>query len=375
MTKKVLFVASVKEHLISFHIPYMKWFKEQGFEVHATARNDDGNEILEACDKFIEIPFCRSPFKLDNIKVYKLLKELLYQEQYNIVHCHTPMAAALCRLAAKGLRKDGMKVIYTAHGYHFFKGAPAMGWLLYYPVEKFLSAYTDILITINKEDYDNTISHKFKCGKVFLVPGVGVDTSKVIVSTPEIKHKLRKKYGYADTDFLLFYAAEFIPRKNQELIIRQIPNLIKSIPNLKVLLAGKGVLLDAMKKLTKDLNVDDYVDFLGYRTDVHSLVAMSDVGVSSSRQEGLGITVAEDMFAGLPVVVSIDRGHKEMVHDGENGFFFDIKNPKQFSEKILQLYHTPELLHKMGVNAKTTIQTFSVENALKAHSQIYKTII
>ncbi len=374
MHKKVLFVASVTEHLDAFHIPYMQWFKDQGYEVHASARNDlDKN--LPVCDKFFEIPFCRSPFSRKNINVYKQLKELLYKEKYDIVHCHTPMASALCRLAAKGLRKTGLKVIYTAHGYHFFKGAPITGWMIYYPVEKFLSRYTDIIITINNEDYHNTLTRGFKCKKAYLVPGIGVDTSKVVKATPLIKHNLRQEYGYNDNDFILFYAAEFIPRKNHELIIRQVPNLIKQIPNLKVVFAGRGDTLEESIKLAKELNVVDFIDFLGFRKDVNRLVAMADVGVSSSKQEGLGITVAEDMFAGLPVVVSIDRGHKEMVNDGGNGYFFNLKNPDTFCEKIIKLYRNPELIREMGRNAAISIQKFSLGNALKAHADIYRAVI
>lgn len=189
------------------------------------------------------------------------------------------------------------------------------------------------------------------------------------------KKKLRKSYGYSDNDFILFYAAEFIKRKNHRLIIEQLPTLSKKIPNIKIILAGRGELLVEIKNLAEHLGVSRYVDFLGYRRDIPALVAMSDVGVSSSLQEGLGITVAEDMFAGLPVVVSYDRGHKEMVIDGLNGYFFDINKPEQFSDKIYELYEYPEKRLLMGLNAKKSIQKFSVENALAAHISIYKSVI
>ncbi len=372
--KKVLFVASVTEHLSAFHIPYMRWFQENGFEVHATAKNDIGHN-LEHCDKFIEIPFCRSPFDINNFSVYRQLKRLITQEKYSIIHCHTPMAAALTRLAARKMRKNGLTVIYTAHGFHFFRGAPLLGWILYYPTEKFLSRFTDIIITINKEDFLSITDLNFKCKDSYIVPGVGVNTESVIDSNDETKKKLRKSYGYSDNDFILFYAAEFIKRKNHRLIIEQLPSLSKKIPNIKILLAGRGELLVEMKKLAEHLRISRYVDFLGYRRDIPELVALSDVGVSSSLQEGLGITVAEDMFAGLPVVVSYDRGHKEMVIDGFNGYFFDINKPEQFSDKIYELYKYPEKRVLMGLNAKKSIQKFSVENALAAHISIYKSVI
>ena len=372
--KKVLFVASVASHIESFHIPYIKWFKEHGFIVDIAARMDIDNPI-EYCDKFIDIPFERSPYSKGNISAYKALKAVIYNGQYNIIHCHTPMAAALTRLAARKMRKNGLTVIYTAHGFHFFRGAPLLGWLLYYPAEKFLSRFTDIIITINKEDFLSITDLNFKCKDSYIVPGVGVNTESVIDSNDETKKKLRKSYGYSDNDFILFYAAEFIKRKNHRLIIEQLPSLSKKIPNIKILLAGRGELLVEMKKLAEHLGVNRYVDFLGYRRDIPELVAMSDVGVSSSLQEGLGITVAEDMFAGLPVVVSYDRGHKEMVIDGFNGYFFDINKPEQFSDKIYELYKYPEKRILMGLNAKKSIQKFSIENALAAHISIYKSVI
>lgn len=372
--KKVLFVASVASHIESFHIPYIKWFKEHGFIVDVAARMDIDNPI-EYCDKFIDIPFERSPYSKGNISAYKALKAVIYNGQYNIIHCHTPMAAALTRLAARKMRKNGLTVIYTAHGFHFFRGASLLGWLLYYPAEKFLSRFTDIIITINKEDFLSITDLNFKCKDSYIVPGVGVNTESVIDSNDETKKKLRKSYGYSDNDFILFYAAEFIKRKNHRLIIEQLPSLSKKIPNIKILLAGRGELLVEMKKLAEHLGVNRYVDFLGYRRDIPELVAMSDVGVSSSLQEGLGITVAEDMFAGLPVVVSYDRGHKEMVIDGFNGYFFDINKPEQFSDKIYELYKYPEKRVLMGLNAKKSIQKFSIENALAAHISIYKSVI
>lgn len=372
--KKVLFVASVASHIESFHIPYIKWFKEHGFIVDVAARMDIDNPI-EYCDKFIDIPFERSPYSKGNISAYKALKAVIYNGQYNIIHCHTPMAAALTRLAARKMRKNGLTVIYTAHGFHFFRGAPLLGWLLYYPAEKFLSRFTDIIITINKEDFLSITDLNFKCKDSYIVPGVGVNTESVIDSNDETKKKLRKSYGYSDNDFILFYAAEFIKGKNHRLIIEQLPSLSKKIPNIKILLAGRGELLVEMKKLAEHLGVNRYVDFLGYRRDIPELVAMSDVGVSSSLREGLGITVAEDMFAGLPVVVSYDRGHKEMVIDGFNGYFFDINKPEQFSDKIYELYKYPEKRILMGLNAKKSIQKFSIENALAAHISIYKSVI
>ena len=178
--KKVLFVATVvKTHIMEFHIPYLKMFKEMGWETAVAARNDYENPadcVIPYCDTYYNVPFERNPLKPGNLKAYKELKHIIDEGEYDIIHCHTPVGAMLTRLAAKQARKQGTKVFYTAHGFHFYKGAPVINWILYYPVEKWLSRYTDVLITINKEDYER--AKTFKAGKVCYVPGVGIDLKK-----------------------------------------------------------------------------------------------------------------------------------------------------------------------------------------------------
>lgn len=145
--KKVLFTATVDSHILQFHIPYLKYFKEQGYEVHVAT---NGNEKIPFCDVKHKIHFERSPFKINNLKAIKQLRKIIEQEKFEIIHCHTPVGSVTTRIAAKkARRKYNTKVIYTAHGFHFFKGAPIINWVLFYPIEKWLSKYTDCLITIN----------------------------------------------------------------------------------------------------------------------------------------------------------------------------------------------------------------------------------
>ena len=371
---KILFVASVQGHFSSFHIPYMKWFKDNDWEVHCACKvNPD--KSLPYCDRIWDVPFVRSPYQKGHLKAFKELKHVIDSGNYDIVHCHTPMASVLTRLAAKNARKNGTKVLYTAHGFHFFKGGPKSGWLIYFPVEKLLSSLTDAIITINHEDYEATWKYKFNC-PTYLVPGVGLDTSRFIVSSPELRAELRNKYGIPEEKYILFYAAEFIPRKNQEYLIRQIPELSKVIPEITLMLAGDGRQVDEMRNLVVQLKMEDHVKILGFRRDCPQLTALSDVGVSASRQEGLGINVAEYMFAGLPVVISHDRGHHEMVTDGKDGFYFPLnQNDTTFREKIIKLYNDPQLRKEMGAAAKKSIEKFSIDNALKAHIPIYRSLM
>ncbi|TWI58128.1 glycosyltransferase EpsD [Halalkalibacter nanhaiisediminis] len=150
LSKKILVCATVDYHFKAFHLPYMKRFKEQGWDVHVEAA---GTLDLPFTDVKFNIPFQRCPFNLANIKAYKELKTIIDKQQYSIIHCHTPFGGVLARLTARKARQHGTKVIYTAHGFHFSKGAPIINWLIYYPLEKFLLSFTDSLIPINKEDY------------------------------------------------------------------------------------------------------------------------------------------------------------------------------------------------------------------------------
>ena len=194
--KKVLFTATVvKTHINVFHLPYLKWFKEQGYEVHVAAKNDFVNEpcIIPNCDKFYDINFARFPFSKANIKAYKQLKKIITENNYDIIHCHTPVAGVLARLAARNCKKT--TVIYTAHGFHFFKGAPLLNWLIYYPVERFCARFTDKLITINKEDYERAQHFKLrKNGKVYYVSGVGIDIEKIRNTKVDVQPKEKRTW-------------------------------------------------------------------------------------------------------------------------------------------------------------------------------------
>jgi glycosyltransferase EpsD len=175
--KKVLFTATVDSHILQFHLPFLKMFKENGYEVHVAT---NGNEKIPYCDVKHVVSFERSPIKINNLKAIKQLKKICEKEKFDIIHTHTLMGSVVTRLAAKkARRKYNTRIIYTAHGFHFFKGAPIKNWILFYPVEKYLAKYTDTLITINQEDYE-LAKMKFnkRCKDIQFVPGVGIDEKK-----------------------------------------------------------------------------------------------------------------------------------------------------------------------------------------------------
>ena len=293
--KKVLFTATVDSHILHFHIPYLKLFKENGYEVHVAT---NGDEKIPYCDVKHKISFERNPIKLNNLKAIKQLKKVIDKEKFDIIHCHTPMGSVVTRLAAKKARKNGTRVIYTAHGFHFYKGAPLLNWLLFYPIEKYLSKYTDDLITINKEDYE-LAKRKFHARNTYYIPGVGVDPNKFNINlTSEEKHKLRESLGLKDDDFVIIYVAELIKRKNQTMAIEAIKDLVKKDDKIKLLLVGKDSYNGKYQEMVKNLGIDKNVIFTGYRKDVPKLMKISDMAISTALQEGLPVNILEAMFVG-----------------------------------------------------------------------------
>ncbi|WP_313432456.1 glycosyltransferase family 4 protein [Siminovitchia terrae] len=372
MVRKILFCATVDTHFSSFHLPYLQWFKQQGWEVHVAAA---GNEILPYVDKKFNIPIGRSPFSRSNRGAYKELRSIIEENQYAIIHCHTPMGGVLSRLAARKSRRRGTKVIYTAHGFHFFKGAPLINWLIYYPIEKMLAHYTDYLITINIEDFTRAVKNRFKANMIEHVHGVGVNTDFYTPVKKIHKAKLREKYHYSDDAFLMFNAAEFNKNKNQKVLIKALALIKEQVPHARLLLAGEGPLFNECKHLSIELGVEKMVDFLGYRNDIQSLLNMSDIAVASSLREGLPVNVMEAMACSLPIIASDNRGHRELVVNDQNGWLFN-NNPVEFSEKITLLYKDKHLRSHFGKQGrKIILEKYDLSKVMEEKKKIYLNVM
>ena len=331
--KKVLFTATVDSHILQFHIPFLKLFKDNGYEVHVAT---NGNEKIPYCDKKHIICFERSPYKINNLKAIKDLKKIIDGEQFDIIHCHTPMGSVVTRLAAKKARKKGTRVIYTAHGFHFYKGAPVLNWLLFYPVEKYLAKYTDTLITINQEDYE-LAKKKFskRCNDIEYVPGVGIDPNKFnIKMSDKEKHDLRKSIGLKDDDFVMIFVARLDKNKNQGFLIEITKEMLKNNDNIHLLLVGPDELNGKYQKQAESIKHN--VHFLGYRKDIPELLNISDVVVSSSLREGLPVNIIEALYVGIPVVALNCRGMSDLIENGENGYIVGINNNIEFLNAILK---------------------------------------
>jgi glycosyltransferase EpsD len=372
MSDKILFCATVDYHFKAFHLPIMEWFKQQGWEVHVAAK---GELNLPFVDKKFNLAIERSPLRLNNIKAHQELKAIIKQQNYKIIHCHTPMGGVLARLAASSVRKQGTKIIYTAHGFHFCKGASLLNWMLYYPIEKSLSRLTDCLITINDEDYALAVSKGFKAKQIAKVHGVGVNTIQYKPIQKIDKWRLRQELDFRTDDFLLFYAAEFNKNKNHQLLIHALAAIKEQVPHTRLLLAGTGPLLDACKELAHQLGVGSMVHFLGYRSDIDSLLPMCDAAVASSLREGLPVNIMEAMACGLPIVATANRGHSELVRDGENGYVVAPHDTDLFAKRLKQLSESIELRQLMGMQSMHLVQKYSLIQVKQELSEIYKSFM
>lgn len=361
--KKVLFTATVDLHIIQFHLPYLKFLKDNNYEVHVAT---NGTNEIDYCDKRYNINFQRKPFKFDNLKAFILLRKIIKEQQYDIIHCHTPVASVITRLASLGLTKNKTKVIYTAHGFHFFKGSRLINWILYYPVEKWLSRYTDTIITINQEDY-LLAKNKFHAKQVEFIDGVGIDINKyqTDISLKEMK-KLRTSLKLKSDDFVLIYPAELSRRKNQKMIIRCVAQLVEENKNIKLLLPGLDSSGGYYHKFAEELNVSKHIIFLGYRTDIHKLLKISDLSVSTSKQEGLPVNIMEALASGLPVIATDCRGNRDLVCDGINGYLVKIDDDQDLIHKIKLMYDKKIKTHlDEKYSVESCINFFKTKNIYK----------
>jgi glycosyltransferase EpsD len=368
--KKILFVANTHKHFSAFHIPYIQYLQSIGYEVHVAA-NDPKAQINEA-DKQYNLPINRNPFSINNVKATRQLEKIIEKENYCLLHCHTAMGSVVARLAAKKVRlKGSLKVIYTAHGFHFYKGSPKIYWALYFPIEKYLSQYTDGIITMNEEDYNVVTECRFAVKNVFKTSGVGINSDKFKGISAADKNAIRAKNGFSTDTFIILYIAELINRKDHKFILESIPSIKEKISNFKFIFAGRGILKEATEEYARQQGVADYVVFLGFRKDIGELIMMADIGVSVSKQEGLPMNLAEEMYAEKPVVASNIRGHADLIDNGENGYLFSRGDKNAFAEKIANLYYDKELYNRMSGKAKSKSTIFELSNCLEEMKIIY----
>lgn len=377
--KKVLLTASVQHHFNAFHFPLIDIFHEKGCEVEIAAHDVMGGEhhqkLKEKTDKIYDIPFERSPFSLKNKEAYKQIKKVIDENGYDIINCNTPVASIVTRLAARNSRKKGTKVVYTAHGFHFYKGASKLNWLIFYPLEKiFGKLFTDCTITICDEDEANAKRYGL-CKNIKRIHGVGVNGERFMPADEDVKKKLRSEYGIDESAKVCLCTGELNANKNQQMFISALPEVVKANPGFRLMFAGIGDKEDELRNLAKSLGVEENVMFLGFRTDIDKLITVSDFICSGSYREGLPVNIIEGMLSAKPAVVSHNRGHDELVADGVSGFFVDFGDTKGVADAFNKLCADKLLCEKMGKAAYERSEKYSCKSVEKELRAIYNELI
>ena len=364
---KILYVTTISNTVNAFLIPHIKMLIDEGHQVDVAfnVEQEVKPEIYEMGCKIHQLPLQRLPLKKDNFRAYKILKKIIISEGYDLVHTHTPIASAIVRLVCRSL--NNVRVFYTAHGFHFFKGAPIVNWFIYYPVEKWLAKYTDTLITINKEDYSRA-KRKFKAKRVEYVPGVGIDLKKF--NTVKVDRDLkRSQLGLPEDAFVVLSVGELNKNKNHEVIIRAIAKI--NNPDIHYLVCGKGPLESYLNELVAELGVGKNVHLLGFRLDIPEICKISDLFAFPSYREGLGMAALEAMACGLPLITSNVHGIVDYSIDGETGYNCSPTDVDSFSKYIKTLYLDIDKRNQMAAKNIEAVKKFNQFNVLNLMEQIY----
>lgn len=371
MSKKALLITTTSGFVPQFEINSVELLKQHGYEIHyATNYNNivhgiDNHRVDELGLIRHQIDFDRSPYKIQTFVAYKQLDKLLKEYDFDVIHCHTPMGGFLGRLAGKN--NNIPKIIYTAHGFHFYKGCPKLNRLLYYPIEKTMARYTDALITINSEDFASAKKLNVK-GNTYRIHGIGIDTKKF--SSQYNASKIRNELGIKDNQFVLISVGEININKNQEIIIRAMNKMRDR--DIVYLICGDGFKKTELIRMVKENQLEDNIRFLGYREDIERIYAASDLFVFPSFREGLPVSLMEAMLSGLPVVVSRIRGVVDLVKEEENGLLLDPGEVNEWIEAIYRIKNNKGFAKKIGERNKSALDNFDKENVKKELAKIYE---
>lgn len=379
---RALMVASVASMHDLFNMDNIYILLELGYDVDVAANFESGSTTSqerveeyrqELVNRGIGVYHIPIPRKLDKIEKictsYHMIRELTEKNRYRIIHCHSPIGGVICRLACRKSRNEfGTKIIYTAHGFHFFKGADWKAWLFFYPAEKICAKFTDVIITINQEDYK--IAQKFNAKKIEHVPGVGVRTEQLrnmLIDPASKRHEL----GLTSDNFVFMSAGELSVRKNHEVAIRAFAEIEE--PGARYLIVGLGELEAKLKKLVLKLGLQNRIFFLGYRADVKEILQVADAFVFPSLQEGLPVALMEAMTVGLPVVCSRIRGNTDLIEDGRGGYLYDCHDVSGFANGMRRIMNASDT--GMGETNIETMKQFDIGIVHEYMKRIYGEVV
>lgn len=359
--KKILYITTLSRTINAFLIPHIQRLIEIGHVVDCACSVDRPvhESLLSNGVSVYDIPFSRNPLDLNNRKAFQKLVEIQKEHQYDIIHVHTPIAALYGRLLKMKFPK--LKTIYTAHGFHFYKGAPLLNWLLYYPIERIMARFTNAIITMNDEDFER--AKTFQVSETYKVNGVGLNLNQYNVLSYQ-KELSRAKLGLNISDFVILMIAELNVNKNHQQMIDAISVLRDEYPQLKVLCAGEGQLLETIKEEIVKKKLENTITMLGYRKDIEELISASDIGMLLSYREGLPRNIMELMAFGKPVIGTNIRGIKDLVLDHETGLLVKIGDYVATADAIKTFIQEKNLLQSFGQKAFERVQMYEISNVL-----------
>ncbi|EOU1912446.1 glycosyltransferase family 4 protein [Clostridium perfringens] len=367
--KKVLYITTVSRTINAFLVPHIEMLLENGYKVDcATCVDNKVNQVLiNKGVKIFNIPFSRSPLSFGNIKAFKELIKLQKENKYGIVHVHTPVASIYGRLLK--IRFPKLKTIYTAHGYHFLKGGPKIGWIIYYPIEKMMAKLTDVTININKEDYEITKT-KLNPKKCYLINGVGLDLNQYKPLSKEKQEFKRKELGLEKYDFVVIMIAELNENKNQIQLIKAMELLKDKYPNIKAISIGEGHKFEELQQEINNRGLKNNFKLLGFRTDVNELINISDIGILLSYREGLPRNIMELMANDKRIVATNIRGNRDIVCNDFIGALVEVNDYEATAKAVEKFYLTSANKNKI----LKEVERYSISNILTELSFVYDSL-
>lgn len=383
--KKILILTTVSGFVYKFEMENVKILQEKGYEVHYAANENLPRYLFDERMKqksgiiFHNICIEKSPLKYrENVKALNQIMDIIWREQIQVLHCHTPLGGVLGRMAGKRCEKQGLllKIIYTAHGFHFYQGAPQLTAAIYHMVETYFAKYTDVLITINREDYEN--ARKFQLrpgGNVYLIPGIGLDMEQYVPATEKQHQSCRKKLGIAENQLFLLSVGEVNKNKNHRVVIESLKQLREQgweINHFKYGICGDGTERKHLEQLVCNYQLEEWITFYDYQKDVRPFLWAADVFIFPSRREGLGMAALEALSAGVPVIAADNRGTREYMQHGKNGFvckWNDRDSYIQYIENIQQM--SLEERKKMESFCRKSVEKFQKEYTREIMQQVY----
>ncbi len=368
-----MLVTSTELMMIQFLVPHVKYLTEQGWDIEVACSNvggriDEVKEALKGIAKVHVVELYRNPAKPRNLKGLRQMRKLINSRHWDIIWTNEPVMGVMTRLAAQKARRKGTHVLYMCHGFHFYKGAPLKNWLVFYPIERIMSRFTDTLVTLNHDDFAQ--AEKMHAKEVKYIHGIGMNT--VRFGQNENPVNIRKELGITDEDFLVFSVGELNDNKNHRTVIKAIGKL--NDPSIHYAIGGKGEKLQELQELANKEGIGDHVHFLGYRKDVVDIYPQADVFAFPSYREGLSLASLEAMYSGIPLVSSNVRGYRDYMKQGKTGFICRPDNVDAFAKAIRRLKKDDKLRKKCGAYNKKVVKPFLIEQVKAEVCQLFEEI-